>query len=218
MPAWRCRWPIVGMCYKAAKLSCTIRPQPSCAAMWCASRTWGKSSEGRMDPVAEIIAAREKPANGRIRMWMCVFWPLSLPQGGQKCVPFRYVTLMTKGFGLLLNTTSPKWQQLSASGQCCLHMLWSTVRRQYRVYGRLEPMEPERLRAIGRAKAIGSRLLEHYYDTFHAQSQPIPSRAYLLQGIDELRSATLTKTPSPCRHAARCLFVPHGDRCLAWLS
>jgi pyridoxamine 5'-phosphate oxidase len=48
-------------------------------------------------------------------------------------------------------------------------------------------MEPERLRLYWERKGLGSRLLEHYYDAFHAQSQPIPSRAYLLQGIDELK-------------------------------
>ena len=34
-------------------------------------------------------------------------------------------------------------------------------------------------------KGHGSRLLELSYETFHAQSQPISSRAYLLQGMEE---------------------------------
>jgi pyridoxamine 5'-phosphate oxidase len=48
-------------------------------------------------------------------------------------------------------------------------------------------MAPERLQQYWNRKGHGSRLLEYYYEVFHAQSQPIPSRAYLLQGMAELR-------------------------------
>jgi pyridoxamine 5'-phosphate oxidase len=140
-----------------------------------------------MDPVAEIIAARAE-ARQRQDPHVDVCFLATVTAAGRpemRAISLRDID--ARGFGLLLNTTSPKWQQLSASGQCCLHMLWSTVRRQYRVYGRLEPMEPERLRLYWERKGLGSRLLEHYYDVFHAQSQPIPSRAYLLEGIDELK-------------------------------
>ena len=150
-----------------------------------------------MDPVAEIIAARAE-ARQRQDPHVDVCFLATVTVAGRPEV--RAISLRdidAKGFGLLLNTTSPKWQHLSASGQCCLHMLWSTVRRQYRVYGRLEPMAPERLRAYWERKGLGSRLLEHYYDTFHAQSQPIPSRAYLLHGIDELKQRYPDKDTIP---------------------
>jgi pyridoxamine 5'-phosphate oxidase len=111
-----------------------------------------------------------------------------------------------KGFGLLLNTTSPKWQQLTA-GQCCLHMLWSTVQRQYRVYGRLEAMEPERLREYWQRKGHGSRLLEHYYEAFHAQSQPIPSRRYLLEGIAALTQRYPTKETMPVPETLQGVYL-----------
>lgn len=101
------------------------------------------------------------------------------------------------GFGLVLNTNSPKWQQLVASGQCTIHMLWSTVRRQYRVYGRLEPMEQARLESYWQRKSYDARLLEHYYEAWHAQSQPIPSRAYLLEGMAALRTRYPSKEQVP---------------------
>jgi pyridoxamine 5'-phosphate oxidase len=140
-----------------------------------------------MDPVAEIIAARAEARQQQDPHVDVCFLATVTAAGRPEVRAISLRDIDARGFGLLLNTTSPKWQQLSASGQCCLHMLWSTVRRQYRVYGRLEPMEPERLRLYWERKGLGSRLLEHYYDVFHAQSQPIPSRAYLLQGIDELK-------------------------------
>jgi pyridoxamine 5'-phosphate oxidase len=140
-----------------------------------------------MDPVAEIIAARAEARQQQDPHVDVCFLATVTAAGRPEVRAISLRDIDARGFGLLLNTTSPKWQQLSTSGQCCLHMLWSTVRRQYRVYGRLEPMEPERLRVYWQRKGLGSRLLEHYYDVFHAQSQPISSRAYLLQGIDELK-------------------------------
>jgi pyridoxamine 5'-phosphate oxidase len=160
-----------------------------------------------MDPVAEIIAARAE-ARQRQDPHVDVCFLATVTAAGRPEV--RAISLRdidARGFGLLLNTTSPKWQQLSASGQCCLHMLWSTVRRQYRVYGRLEPMEPERLRLYWERKGLGSRLLEHYYDVFHAQSQPIPSRAYLLQGIDELQQQYPDKDVVPIPRSLQGVYL-----------
>lgn len=140
-----------------------------------------------MDPVAEIIAARTE-ARQRQDPHVDVCFLATVGEHGRPEV--RAVSLRDiddQGFGLLLNVLSPKWQQLSPPGQCSLHILWSTVRRQYRVYGPLVPMEPERLQWYWSRKNHGSRLLEYYYGTFHHQSQPIPSRAHLLEGIEELR-------------------------------
>jgi pyridoxamine 5'-phosphate oxidase len=140
-----------------------------------------------MDPVAEIIQARTEARQRQDPHVDVCFLATVTAQGRPEVRAVSLRDIDARGFGLLLNTTSPKWQQLSGSGQCSLHLLWSTVRRQYRVYGRLEPMEPERLRQYWERKGHGSRLLEHYYEAFHAQSQPIPSRAYLLEGMAELR-------------------------------
>jgi pyridoxamine 5'-phosphate oxidase len=150
-----------------------------------------------MDPVAEIIAARLEARHHQDPHVDVCFLATVTAQGRPEVRAVSLRDIDAKGFGLLLNTTSPKWHQLSTTGQCCLHMLWSTVRRQYRVYGRLDPMEPERLRTYWDRKGLGSRLLEHYYEAFHAQSQPIPSRAYLLQGIDALKQRYPDKEAVP---------------------
>jgi pyridoxamine 5'-phosphate oxidase len=152
-----------------------------------------------MDPVAEIIAARQEARQCHDpHVDVCCIATVTA-QGRPEVRAVSLRDIDDKGFGLLLNTTSPKWQQLSASGQCSLYILWSTIRRQYRVYGRLEPMEPERLHVYWERKNHGSRLLEYYYETFSPQSQPIPSRAYLLQGIADLTQQYPTKEalPSP---------------------
>jgi pyridoxamine 5'-phosphate oxidase len=149
-----------------------------------------------MDPVAEIIDARQEARKHHDPHVDVCFLATVTAQGRPEVRAVSLRDIDARGFGLLLNSTSPKWQQLMA-GQCCLHMLWSTVRRQYRVYGRIEAMEPERLQQYWQRKGHGSRLLEYYYEAFHAQSQPIPSRDYLLQGMAALAQRYPTKDTVP---------------------
>jgi len=149
-----------------------------------------------MDPVAEIIDVRQEAQRCHDPHVDVCFLATVTAQGRPEVRAVSLRDIDAQGFGLLLNTTSPKWQQLTA-GQCSLHLLWSTVQRQYRVYGHMEAMEPERLLQYWQRKGHGSRLLEYYYEVFHAQSQPIPSRSYLLESIAELTKRYPTKETLP---------------------
>jgi len=161
-----------------------------------------------MDPVAEIIAARQAARQHHDPHVDVCFLATVTAQGRPEVRAVSLRDIDVQGFGLLLNTTSPKWQQLmTANGQCCLHMLWSTVRRQYRVYGRLDAMEPERLQQYWQRKSHGSRLLEYYYEAFHTQSQPIPSRDYLLQGMAELTQRYPTKETVPLPETLQGVYL-----------
>ena len=159
-----------------------------------------------MDPVAEIMAVREEARQREDPQVDTCFLATVTAAGRPEVRAISLRDIDAKGFGLLLNTTSPKWQQLSTSGQCSLHILWSTVRRQYRVYGRIDPMEPERLRHYWNRKGHGSRLLEYYYETFQAQSRPIPSRDHLLQGIQELTRRYPDKDTIPLPETLRGIY------------
>jgi pyridoxamine 5'-phosphate oxidase len=102
----------------------------------------------------------------------------------------RAVTLRDitgRGIGVLVNRTSPKWQQITRAGTATVLIHWPTVRRQYRVWGGIAAMEPERIDAYWRRKSIGSMLLEHYYTEFLPQSGEVASRESFLAGIEELR-------------------------------
>jgi pyridoxamine 5'-phosphate oxidase len=139
------------------------------------------------DPISDIIAARAQARQRRDPyVDVCLFATVTAPgQPEVRAISLRDID--ANGFGLLINEHSPKWQQVADSGQCALHLLWVTVQRQYRVYGRLEPMPAERLQQYWDRKGHRSRLLEHYYEAFEAQSQPIASRDVLLQGIETLQ-------------------------------
>lgn len=160
-----------------------------------------------MDPVAEIIASRQAARQQQDRQVdVCLLATVS-SSGRPEVRAVSLRDIDAKGFGMLLNITSPKWQQLSLSGQCSLHMLWPTIRRQYRVYGRLQPMASDRLRQYWDRKGHASRLLEHYYGTFHAQSHPLPSRAYLLAGIAELKRRYPDKDTVPIPDTLRGVYL-----------
>ena len=159
-----------------------------------------------MDPVAEIIAMRQEARQQQDPHVDVCFLATVSDQGRPEVRAVSLRDIDAKGFGLLLNTTSPKWQQLTA-GVCTVHLLWSTVRRQYRIYGHLEPMEPERLLHYWQRKGHESRLLEHYYEVCQPQSQPIPSYEHLLQGIAELKQQYPHRDTIPLPETLRWVYL-----------
>jgi pyridoxamine 5'-phosphate oxidase len=139
------------------------------------------------DPIAEIRGARAR-ARRRGDLLADVCYLVTRGARGEphaRALSLRAID--SGGLGLLINRTSPKWRQITASGRVLLLFYWPTVRRQYRIRGRLRPMDEDEVAHLWALKSHGSMLLEHYYERFHRQSRPIPSRATLLEGIGELR-------------------------------
>ncbi len=159
------------------------------------------------DPILAIQEAREQARElGDPYVDVCFLATASAAgQPEVRAISLRDIDI-AKGFALLISELSPKWQQLT-TGSCSLHMLWTTVRRQYRVYGRFEPMEPERLQHYWDRKVHASRLLEHYYETFHPQSHPIASYDTLLEGIDALRQRYPHAETVPLAAALRGVYL-----------
>jgi pyridoxamine 5'-phosphate oxidase len=90
------------------------------------------------------------------------------------------------GVGLLLSETSPKWAPL-ARGRFELLLLWLSIRRQFRVRGRIQPMPQPLVQTYWEQKVHASRLLDLYYATYQAQSTVVPSREAFLEDIEALR-------------------------------
>ena len=166
-----------------------------------------------IDPVDLVVAAREE-ARRRNDPHVDVCFLVTVGGGGRpEARPVSLRDVDGDGFGLLLNEKSPKWRQIEATGQCSLTILWSSVSRQYRVYGELRPMRADRLQFWWDRKVLGSRLLEHYYDVYKAQSEPVASREAFLAGIKELgrRYPDAASVPPPPGLRGVCLWPTEVD-------
>ena len=107
------------------------------------------------DPVELVMAAREEARRRKDPHVDVCFLATVGARGRPEARPVSLRDVDGDGFGLLLNERSPKWRQIEASGQCSLTILWSSVERQYRVYGMLRPMRAERLRFWWERKVLG---------------------------------------------------------------
>ncbi len=139
------------------------------------------------DPIADMLAARARARQlGDPYVDVC-FLATVTSDGHPDSRAIALRDIDARGMALLINANSPKWQQLTANGHYALQVFWATVQRQYRVQGRLEPMEDARLQQYWARKGYDSRLLEVYYETERHQSETLASSETLRDGIQSLK-------------------------------
>ncbi|MHB8731252.1 MAG: pyridoxine 5'-phosphate oxidase C-terminal domain-containing protein [bacterium] len=140
-----------------------------------------------VDPLQEIAQERERARErGDPLAEVCYLVTVaSADRAEARALTLRDVT--KRGIGVMVNRTSPKWRQLSQTETATVLIHWPSVRRQYRIWGTVAPIEPERVDAYWRRKSHGSKLLEYYYTEFRPQSGTIASRDEFLAGIEALR-------------------------------
>jgi len=139
------------------------------------------------DPIQEIVREREQARErGDSLVDVCYLVTVASAERAEaRALTLRDIT--EHGIGVLINRTSPKWRQLSQTETATILIHWPSVRRQYRIWGTIAPMEPERVDVYWRRKNHGSKLLELYYTEFQPQSGPVASREEFLAGIEALR-------------------------------
>jgi pyridoxamine 5'-phosphate oxidase len=169
------------------------------------------------DPIGLVVDDRARArAAGDPLVDLCVLATAGCATAGDApgVRPIVLRDVGTQGIGLLISRTSPKWEPLSL-GRYELLLLWLTIRRQYRVRGRIAPM-PERLvETYWNQKVHESRLLDVYYATYGAQSTAVPSRERFLEGIEALRACYPTADAVPRPELLQGVYlVP--DRVEAW--
>jgi pyridoxamine 5'-phosphate oxidase len=140
-----------------------------------------------VDPIQEIVQERQRAReHGDPLAEVCYLVTVaSADRAEARALTLRDVT--ERGIGVMVNRTSPKWRQLSQTETATVLIHWPSVRRQYRIWGTVAPMEPERVDAYWRRKSHGSKLLEYYYTECQPQSGAIASREEFLAGIEALR-------------------------------
>ncbi len=138
------------------------------------------------DPIAEIVAERERArASGDPLVDVCILATAD-GRGAPGVRPLILRDVGPQGLGLLVSATSPKWEPLRG-GRYEVLLLWTSIRRQYRIRGGVAPMAEPRIEGYWRQKVHESRLLDLYYDRFQPQSSPVGSRAAFLEGVEALR-------------------------------
>src|SRR5690348_841744 len=97
------------------------------------------------DPIEEITTERERARErGDPLADVCYLVTVaSADRAEARALTLRDIT--ERGLGVLINRTSPKWRQLSQAETATVLIHWPSVRRQYRVWGGIAPMEPDRV-------------------------------------------------------------------------
>ncbi len=167
------------------------------------------------DPISLVVDDRARArAAGDPLADLCVLATAGAAGGAPGVRPIVLRDVGPQGIGLLISSTSPKWEPL-ASGRYELLLLWLTIRRQYRVRGTLAPMPGTLVETYWNQKVHESRLLDVYYAAYGAQSTVVPSRERFLEGIDALRKRYPTPDAVPRPDPLRGVYlVP--DRIEAW--
>lgn len=142
--------------------------------------------EKTLDPIDEIVVQREKARERGDLLANVCFLATVTEDGGGTARALSLRDIDQRGFGVLVNGLSVKWAELQSGRGFELLIYWPTVSRQFRIRGRLTPMDDEDRRRYWDRKTHGSKLLEHYYPTFEPQTTVVSSRDRLVSGIEEL--------------------------------
>ncbi len=159
------------------------------------------------DPISDMLAARARARQLSDPYADVCFLATVTPEGQPTSRAIALRDIHTQGIALLINANSPKWQHLATNGRCALQIFWATVQRQYRVQGRLEPMEAARLLQYWARKGYDSRLLEAYYEAEKPQSEPLASREALLGGIQALKHRYPNRESIPLPSSLRGIYL-----------
>ena len=90
------------------------------------------------------------------------------------------------GITLFTNKTSPKWKILEDNPYCQILLWYPSIQIQYRLSGICSDLGQTSLEQDWQRRPNKSKLLDHFYDTIQAQSQPIESRQKLTDGLKQL--------------------------------
>jgi pyridoxine/pyridoxamine 5'-phosphate oxidase len=91
-------------------------------------------------------------------------------------------------FVVFINKTSLKWEELQHSKQFELLVFWPLMMQQYRIRGVHTEVPVDAMRGHWAKKPYESKIIDHYYTEYQAQTSIVESRDVLLSGINELKN------------------------------
>jgi pyridoxamine 5'-phosphate oxidase len=138
------------------------------------------------DPLAEIRAERERArAEGDANTDLCCL--ATIDASGLPAVRMLVLREVSdSSLAVFCSRSSPKFEQLQNPESWELLVFWPSIKRQFRVRGRVEEIPAEEIRDNWVRRPHGSKLLDHYHARVRAQSTEIGSRADLLEEMSRL--------------------------------
>jgi pyridoxamine 5'-phosphate oxidase len=112
---------------------------------------------------------------------------------------------------LFINKTSPKWHIIQGGGSAQILLWYPSVQRQYRLNGNIEDVDRDTIDSNWQRRPLGSKYLDHVYETLGPQSSFVASRADLMNSVIALRDSTdadsLTTPPSATGVEMHCTSI-----------
>ena len=90
---------------------------------------------------------------------------------------------------LFLNRTSPKWQLFQQGANYELLLWYTSMQRQYRIQGTMQPLDREIVKQTWQRRPQGSKYLDYVYQEMAPQSSEIESREQLANEIQRLKQS-----------------------------
>ena len=90
---------------------------------------------------------------------------------------------------LFLNRTSPKWQLFQQGASYELLLWYTSMQRQYRIQGTMQPLDREIVKQTWQRRPQGSKYLDYLYQEMAPQSSEIESREQLANEIQRLKQS-----------------------------
>lgn len=111
---------------------------------------------------------------------------LTLGHNGDQTAEMRTLVLRDVGdeLAIFINATSPKWPALG--GRTSLLMYWPSIQIQYRILADLSPVQAEIVADSWQLRPDAPKRMDWFYTEVRAQSQPVDSRAALLEKVHQL--------------------------------
>jgi pyridoxamine 5'-phosphate oxidase len=129
--------------------------------------------------VGELATARERGDPNADLCWLATARDDGAP--GLRTVVLRNVS---GRLGVFTSGTSPKWRQLEEDNRVSVAVWLPTLRVQYVIEARAEPMPSAIVHASWVQRPRPAQLLDLYYQGTLPQSHPLPDRAAFEHGLD----------------------------------
>lgn len=141
-----------------------------------------------MNPIDQIVADRDAARHASDPNADVCFLATTDANGHAHVRTLVLREIVENRFGVYMNRSSPKWQQLTENNGYELLLFYPTRQRQYRLSGTVQEIELASVDSNWNMRPAGSKYMDYFYREMAPQSSTLESRQVLLSGIDSLKN------------------------------